>query len=79
MSNRSLIEINHDFTHDLGPEFLEALGRYLRSADDKNAEALERWGVRVVGLRHHSEKFYIDSRAEGFPPFYLTPAKGNRP
>lgn len=74
MSNRSLIEINHDFAGDLGADFMLALGRYLRSADSRNATELERWGVTVVGMRHHSEKFVIDGRAEGFPPRYLTPA-----
>ena len=77
MSNRSLIEINHDFAGDLGWDFLMALACYLRSADRQNAEKLRFWGVTVVGMRHHSEKFIIDGDAEGFPPQYLAaPSKG---
>lgn len=76
MSNRSLIEINHDF----GPldgdlHFVAALAHYLRCADNRTAERLERWGVKVISMRHHSEKFIIDGEAEGFPPQYLTKAK----
>lgn len=74
MSNRSLIEINHDYWHVLDShplDFLAALQRYLSSADNDNAEALRRFGVKVVGMRHHSDKFVIDATAEGFPPQYL--------
>jgi hypothetical protein len=73
MSNRSLLEFNHDCTGDLDASFVLALVRYLRSADRQTAQELERWGVHVVGMRHHSEKFVIDGRADGFPPHYLTP------
>lgn len=62
MSNRSLIEINHDFSHLIEHDseaFLLALGRYLRSGSTRNAVELERWGVRVFGMRHHTEGFDI--------------------
>lgn len=74
MSNRTLIEINHDHAHRLDEGFLEALGRYLASASRENAEGLERYGVRVLGMRHHSEKFILDGTPDGFPPMYLTRA-----
>lgn len=60
MSNRSLIEINHDFSHaiqaDGGKTFLTLLGRYLGSANDDTAEALRlHFGCTVFGMRHHSD------------------------
>lgn len=75
MSNRSLIEINHDYTHDLGADFMLALVRYLCSADKRTAGELERWGVRVVGMRHHSDCFVVHEGTEGFPPLYLRPTR----
>jgi hypothetical protein len=66
MSNRSLLEFNHDYAHDIAddPEgFVRALGRYLACADMETSSALERYGVRRVSIRHHSEKFYIEKRA----------------
>lgn len=71
MSNRSLLEFNHDYTSHMGAGFVLALVRYLRSADRRTAQELERWGVHVVGMRHHSAKFVIDGRADGFPPQHL--------
>ena len=63
MSNRTLIEINHDFTGEIDKaptgSLENALLRYLRSADKQNAEALEQFGIRVFGMRHHSDPFSI--------------------
>ena len=77
MSNRSLIEINHDCWDAIDRDplaFNTVLQRYLSSADRENAEALRRFGLTVVGMRHHSDKFVIDANADGFPPYYLTGA-----
>jgi len=63
MSNRSLIEINHDHTHEIekDPEkFVANLLHYLRAGaldrrlghDELSREVFR--GVRVVGMRHHS-------------------------
>jgi hypothetical protein len=72
MSNRSLIEINHDFAGEIGSDtFRAALRRYLNSADRETAEALEPFGVRVIGLRHHSNKFIVSGVPDGFPVFHL--------
>lgn len=64
MSNRSLIEINHDYVGTIDKaregEFERALLRYLRSADTDSAANLERFGVRVFGMRHHSDGFNIE-------------------
>lgn len=76
MSKRSLIEINHDFWPEANSAgLLDALTCYLRNATSENAADLERFGLRVIGMRHHSEKFIIDGRADGFPPRYLTPSR----
>ena len=63
MSNRSLIEINHDYWYTLkdDPEgFVMALRLYLGSANKDTAERLERFGIRVFGMRHHSYGFEIN-------------------
>jgi hypothetical protein len=61
VSNRTLLEINHDYVHSLNDPtpFKEILIRYLCSASPQNAEELKRYGVRVFGIRHHSEGFSI--------------------
>jgi hypothetical protein len=60
MSNRSLVELNHDYWYMMKePGFAEALQLYLASANAENAERLERFGVHVFGMRHHSEGFKI--------------------
>ncbi len=62
MSNRTLIEINHDYAHKIEgnqESFCRALGLYLNSGNRENADQLERYGVRVFGMRHHSDGFSI--------------------
>lgn len=63
MSNRSLFEINHDYTGNIDRaregELERALLRYLRSVDKDSAANLERFGIRVFGMRHHSDGFEI--------------------
>lgn len=59
MSNRTLIEINHDYAGKLGDQFLAALGRYVRSGSISDAAELKQFGVRVFGMRHHSDGFNI--------------------
>lgn len=63
MSNRTLIEINHDFTHviERHPEEFDCdIIRYLCNADQSNAERLLKYGIRVFGMRHHSDAFEIN-------------------
>jgi hypothetical protein len=76
MSIRSLIEINHDHSGRWGGEdFLDALERYVRSGSRECAEALEPYGLKVVGQRHHSGVFILDGTPDGFPVQYLTRPK----
>lgn len=65
MSNRTLIEINHDYGHEIErhPErfmaFLEDLIRGGSQAD-LNERFRVLFGIRVFGTRHHSDAFAID-------------------
>ena len=67
MSNRTIIEINHDRWGEIGRD-PEAFGRdllsFLGSASHENAERLERYGIVVVGTAHHSadRAVHIDGR-----------------
>lgn len=76
MSNRTLIELNHDCAPELASdEFIRALGRYLCSPGSETRAELEMFGARVVSFRHHSDRFYIHQDAEGFPAILFTAAK----
>ena len=58
MSNRTLIEINHDLCDKILNEpshFATELAYYLSSGSKRHAEDLEQYGVRVIGMKHHSE------------------------
>ncbi len=62
MSNRSLMEFNHDHWGKIERNhqaFANAICDYLMSASPNHAEALERFGVHVFGMRHHSDGFDI--------------------
>ena len=78
MSNRTLIEINHDCAGNIDGDhyrFAQVIYRYLCSASTRGLEDnLERYGLRVIAMRHHSENFRIPERAEGFSS---TPSAAN--
>lgn len=66
MSNRTLMEFNHDHAYSVerDPEgFVRAVSLYLSSGSRREAEALERYGVTVIRMRHHSDDFMV-----GLPP-----------
>jgi hypothetical protein len=76
VSNRTLIEINHDYgfrIEDQPQRFVEDLGAYLAGASRANADELERWGVRVLSMRHHSGDYIIDGTPDGFPVRHMAP------
>lgn len=66
MSVRTLIELNHDCVRN-DSALVEALARYAASGTREDAEALERFGLTVLGLRHHSGRYYVESEPDGFP------------
>lgn len=58
MSNRTLIEINHDYAGEINKnklKFLDALNEYLRAIPYGKIPYEIFPGVRVLGARHHSE------------------------
>ena len=57
MSTRTIIEINHDYLHDLThePDHMAEVLRALASCDLKRIARNAVPGVRVLGQRHHSE------------------------
>lgn len=60
MSNRTLIEINHDFGFRMdNPDIARLLGRSVRSNDAQDWEKLEYFGIRKIVTRHHSDKATI--------------------
>lgn len=71
MSIRTLFEINHDaaITDDIA--LLTALRRYVSSASPRTAADLERFGIKVVGMRHHSTAFVVPDGTDGFPVQFL--------
>lgn len=57
MSQRTIIEINHDYSHTIArdPEvFLDALRSMLSSAGPRTYEPLKHFGITVVETVHHS-------------------------
>ncbi len=62
MSQRTLIEINHDFTGEIDREdtqFVIDLVSYLRAGGERSKQNLERYGLRVLGRRHHSDPEFL--------------------
>lgn len=63
MSNRTIIEINHDLWHKIEAyptEFAQAIADYTRACDPEVAQRLrDRFGVNVLGTVHHSDKIAI--------------------
>jgi hypothetical protein len=69
VSNRTLFEMSHDFDMKR-PGLVEALELYRSSASREHAKALERFGIRVVAMRHHTGKFVVEGTPDGFPVHY---------
>ncbi len=60
MSNRTIVELNHDHSYRMNShDFLTALSRYLGSGSEEDADHLKSFGVRVFGMRHHSDPFSV--------------------
>jgi hypothetical protein len=62
MSNRTIIEINHDMSHKIrdNPAAIgEEIAEYTRSVSHESADRLRRYGINVLGTVHHSDKISI--------------------
>jgi hypothetical protein len=58
MSNRTIVEFNHDYAGEIRkyPEqFVQLVGLALNSGSEREWEPLERFGVRQIVMRHHSD------------------------
>lgn len=63
MSNRTIIEINHDFWHKIEDDkdtFAQLVVDFTRACDPEVADRLRaRFGAAVLGTVHHSDKITI--------------------
>jgi len=59
VSNRSFIEINHDYAGEISRAPAGTIERlllaYLRAGSRDDADALSRYGISVLYMRHHSD------------------------
>jgi hypothetical protein len=61
VSQRTIVEFNHDYTHDIeedGAEFVRALRMALGSGAREPWRQLERFGLRKAVQCHHSDNRY---------------------
>jgi len=58
VSTRTIIEINHDYMHDL-PSLWDDLIRHLQSGDSWVPKERLRPCIRILGQRHHSEPEWV--------------------
>lgn len=68
MSIRSIMEFNHDMSHEIerNPQaFLTILGQYLASANFRNSVELQRFGITVMASHHHSAD--VELKVNGSP------------
>lgn len=62
MSNRTIIEINHDLWHRIEGDregFGTLIAQFTRACDPEIREHLQRYGCNVLGTVHHSDKVTI--------------------
>lgn len=64
MSQRTIIEINHDFWRDLeeDPEAMERILKLIQNSYSRDDRSPPVSGVRVLGTRHHSETLKLEIR-----------------
>lgn len=62
MSNRTIIEFNHDLAqriHDEPLAFALELSEYLRSTSHASRDRLKRYGARTLATIHHTDEVSI--------------------
>lgn len=72
MSVRTIVEFNHDYAHKIdenGPEFLAWLRLALNSSNKDSWGKLDRFGVRMAAVAHHSDdrKVTVNGRSHDIP------------
>ncbi len=66
MSNRSIIEFNHDYAPRISSsEFTYWMTLWLNSCDEHAKEMLEMMGVKIHGVSHHSDKPWAEVIRDG--------------
>ena len=82
MSQRSVIEINHDYCYEIArdPEaFVKALDMALGSGSAQSWEPLRRFGIRRATQHHHSSTAVAVVTAEGGHISYVASFPGDIP
>jgi hypothetical protein len=62
MSNRTILELNHDLAHRIAesPEaFGKEIAEYLRATSHDSRDRLRRFGAYTLATVHHSDKITI--------------------
>lgn len=79
MSNRTIVEFNHDYVGEIDrdPEgFLRAVKMMLNSGvndvESEKTEALFRFGIRTTPTHHHSTKAEVVLTTEGGMEYHRT-------
>jgi hypothetical protein len=71
MSQRTIIEVNHDRAHLVGVEdaqrFADALNRAVASGSRESWEPLERWGFKRIVQCHHSDDRKVVTKFAEYP------------
>lgn len=70
MSNRSIIELNHDFVHfikDYPEDFVGLLVEALNSSGDREWERLRRFGIKHAITTHHSDERKVVTPWKEYP------------
>ncbi len=70
MSQRSIIEINHDYSHVIARDelrFTQLLLSALASGSDMSWDDLERFGIRRIVQCHHSDDRKVVAFGREFP------------
>jgi hypothetical protein len=64
MSTRTIIEINHDYWHELNemPEAMKLLLQGINTFNPDDSRLRDLPGVRILGQRHHSETLNLTVR-----------------
>lgn len=76
MSQRSIIEINHDFTHVIdreGGRVVDLLLAALASGADRSWQPLERYGIRRIVQAHHTDERKVVITSSGGSQEYPIP------
>jgi hypothetical protein len=69
MSNRSIVEFNHDFAHDIMRDqqgFIDALRFALGHSTEGNWKNLQRFGVTYTTTCHHSDERKVVTKWRGY-------------